>query len=145
MNELRPTLKPDHFDALYAADPDPWNFAASPYERAKYIRSHLMHTKTAFPIGARGGMFNRRADASARAARCHSLPRDRRRSGSPRPSARPVSGSGFAPKQERVSAIATPQSFVDRIKGALVRMCHASVSLALRSRSASSRALHGRQ
>jgi cyclopropane fatty-acyl-phospholipid synthase-like methyltransferase len=36
MSELRPTLKPDHFDALYAADPDPWNFAASPYERAKY-------------------------------------------------------------------------------------------------------------
>jgi hypothetical protein len=36
MSELRPTLKPDHFDALYAANPDPWNFAASPYERAKY-------------------------------------------------------------------------------------------------------------
>jgi hypothetical protein len=36
MSEPRPTLKPEHFDALYAADPDPWNFAASPYERAKY-------------------------------------------------------------------------------------------------------------
>jgi cyclopropane fatty-acyl-phospholipid synthase-like methyltransferase len=36
MSELRPTLEPNHFDALYAADPDPWNFAASPYERAKY-------------------------------------------------------------------------------------------------------------
>jgi cyclopropane fatty-acyl-phospholipid synthase-like methyltransferase len=36
MSELRRTLKPEHFDALYAADTDPWNFAASPYERAKY-------------------------------------------------------------------------------------------------------------
>ena len=36
MSELRPTLKPEYFDTLYTADPDPWNFAASPYERAKY-------------------------------------------------------------------------------------------------------------
>jgi cyclopropane fatty-acyl-phospholipid synthase-like methyltransferase len=36
MSETRPTLKPEYFDALYTADPDPWNFAASPYERAKY-------------------------------------------------------------------------------------------------------------
>ena len=36
MSEPRPTLKPEYFDALYTADPDPWNFAASPYEQAKY-------------------------------------------------------------------------------------------------------------
>ena len=36
MSELRQTLKPEYFDALYAANHDPWNFAASPYERAKY-------------------------------------------------------------------------------------------------------------
>ena len=36
MNELRQTLRPEYFDALYSADPDPWKFAASPYERAKY-------------------------------------------------------------------------------------------------------------
>ena len=36
MSEPRPTLGPEHFDALYAADPDPWKFAASPYERGKY-------------------------------------------------------------------------------------------------------------
>ena len=36
MSEPRPTLQPEYFDALYASDPDPWNFAASPYERAKY-------------------------------------------------------------------------------------------------------------
>ena len=36
MSEPRQTLKPEYFDALYTADPDPWNFAASPYERGKY-------------------------------------------------------------------------------------------------------------
>jgi cyclopropane fatty-acyl-phospholipid synthase-like methyltransferase len=36
VSELGQTLRPEYFDALYAADPDPWNFAASPYERAKY-------------------------------------------------------------------------------------------------------------
>src|ERR1700677_4564180 len=36
MREPRPTLKAEHFDSLYAADPDPWNFGASPYERGKY-------------------------------------------------------------------------------------------------------------
>ena len=36
MSEPRATLKPEYFDAIYAADPDPWNFADSPYEQAKY-------------------------------------------------------------------------------------------------------------
>jgi cyclopropane fatty-acyl-phospholipid synthase-like methyltransferase len=36
MTELRQTLRPEHFDAIYTADPDPWKFAASPYERGKY-------------------------------------------------------------------------------------------------------------
>src|SRR5271169_2781082 len=36
MSEPRPTLKPEYFEALYTADPDPWNFADSPYEQAKY-------------------------------------------------------------------------------------------------------------
>lgn len=30
------TLPVSYFDALYAADPDPWRFAASAYEREKY-------------------------------------------------------------------------------------------------------------
>ncbi len=30
------TLDQAHFEQLYRADPDPWRFASSPYERAKY-------------------------------------------------------------------------------------------------------------
>lgn len=30
------TLQPGYFDALYAADSDPWRFATSEYERGKY-------------------------------------------------------------------------------------------------------------
>jgi cyclopropane fatty-acyl-phospholipid synthase-like methyltransferase len=36
MSEPRQSLRPEYFDALYTADPDPWKFAASPYERGKY-------------------------------------------------------------------------------------------------------------
>jgi 2-polyprenyl-3-methyl-5-hydroxy-6-metoxy-1,4-benzoquinol methylase len=36
MSESGQTLLPEYFDALYAADSDPWKFAASPYERDKY-------------------------------------------------------------------------------------------------------------
>jgi trans-aconitate methyltransferase len=30
-------ITPAYFDQLYAADPDPWRFATSAYERAKYL------------------------------------------------------------------------------------------------------------
>lgn len=35
---IRPTnsLPPDYFEEIYARDPDPWRFADSSYERAKY-------------------------------------------------------------------------------------------------------------
>jgi protein-L-isoaspartate O-methyltransferase len=33
---VRPRLKADYFDELYAGDPDPWGFETSPYEQAKY-------------------------------------------------------------------------------------------------------------
>lgn len=37
MSGPRHTLGPAYFDALYASDPDPWNFAASSYEQDKYV------------------------------------------------------------------------------------------------------------
>jgi cyclopropane fatty-acyl-phospholipid synthase-like methyltransferase len=36
MSGRRPTLRPEYFDTLYAANLDPWKFATSPYERGKY-------------------------------------------------------------------------------------------------------------
>ena len=36
MREVRKTLMPEYFDAIYAAAADPWKFATSPYESAKY-------------------------------------------------------------------------------------------------------------
>lgn len=33
------TLQREHFEALYAADPDPWDFETSAYEHAKYERT----------------------------------------------------------------------------------------------------------
>jgi cyclopropane fatty-acyl-phospholipid synthase-like methyltransferase len=36
MNYAKRSLAPDYFEALYARDPDPWRFADSAYERAKY-------------------------------------------------------------------------------------------------------------
>jgi SAM-dependent methyltransferase len=33
------TLQREHFEALYAADPDPWGFETSAYEHAKYERT----------------------------------------------------------------------------------------------------------
>ena len=36
MNRRTSTLPTDYFETLYAADPDPWRFASSDYEREKY-------------------------------------------------------------------------------------------------------------
>jgi SAM-dependent methyltransferase len=33
------TLQREHFEALYASDPDPWDFRTSDYEQAKYERT----------------------------------------------------------------------------------------------------------
>jgi len=72
MSELRPTLKPDHFDALYAANPDPWNFAASPYERAKYTLTldaiPKSRSRSALEVGCSIGVLTRLL-----ALRCDSL------------------------------------------------------------------------
>jgi 2-polyprenyl-3-methyl-5-hydroxy-6-metoxy-1,4-benzoquinol methylase len=72
MSELRPTLRPGYFDALYAAHPDPWNFAASPYERAKYtLTLDVMpkpRSRTALEVGCSIGVLTRLL-----ASRCDSL------------------------------------------------------------------------
>jgi len=63
MSEPRQTLKPEYFDALYTADPDPWNFAASPYERAKYTLTLNAMPKpryqSALEVGCSIGVFTR--------------------------------------------------------------------------------------
>src|ERR1700679_3682540 len=63
MSEMHQTLKPEYFDALYEADPDPWNFAASPYERAKYTLTlnalPKPHYRSALEVGCSIGVLTR--------------------------------------------------------------------------------------
>jgi cyclopropane fatty-acyl-phospholipid synthase-like methyltransferase len=63
MSEPRPTLNPEYFDALYTADPDPWNFAASPYEQEKYaLTLNAMpkpHYRSALEVGCSIGVLTR--------------------------------------------------------------------------------------
>jgi SAM-dependent methyltransferase len=72
MNGPRPTLKPEYFDRLYAADPDPWNFAASPYEQDKYALTIAAlpkpHYRSALEVGCAIGVLTRLL-----AARCDAL------------------------------------------------------------------------
>src|SRR6202046_4143770 len=61
MSEPQQTLEPEYFDALYSADPDPWNFAASPYERDKYsLTLNAMpkpHYRSALEVGCSIGVL----------------------------------------------------------------------------------------
>jgi len=72
MSERRQTLKPEYFDALYTADSDPWNFAASPYERAKYTLTLNAIPKpryrSALEVGCSIGVLTR-----SLASRCDAL------------------------------------------------------------------------
>jgi SAM-dependent methyltransferase len=72
MSGLRQTLKPEYFDALYTANPDPWNFAASPYERAKYALTLNAMPKPRYrsglEVGCSIGVLTR-----SLASRCDSL------------------------------------------------------------------------
>ena len=83
MSEPRQTLKPEYFDALYTADPDPWNFAASPYEQAKYALTLNAMPKpryrSALEVGCSIGVLTRLL-----ASRCDTVVADRRRSNSAR-------------------------------------------------------------
>jgi cyclopropane fatty-acyl-phospholipid synthase-like methyltransferase len=72
MSELRQTLKPEYFDALYRANPDPWKFAASPYERAKYALTlsgmRKPRYRSGLEVGCSIGVLTR-----SLASRCDSL------------------------------------------------------------------------
>jgi LmbE family N-acetylglucosaminyl deacetylase len=68
---VKPSLGPAYFDALYAADPDPWQFATSAYEREKYdatLAALPARIGSTFEIGCSIGVLTRRL-----AERCDSL------------------------------------------------------------------------
>lgn len=58
------TIQPDYFEALYAADSDPWKFQTSDYERAKYEDTLAMLDRAgyraALEIGCSIGVFTRK-------------------------------------------------------------------------------------
>nr|WP_207191585.1 SAM-dependent methyltransferase [Paracraurococcus ruber] len=62
----------DYFEALYAADPDPWRFASSDYERAKYAATLAAlprpRYRRALEVGCSIGVLTAQL-----AARCDSL------------------------------------------------------------------------
>ena len=63
MSEPGQTLRPEYFDALYTADPDPWKFAASPYERDKYALTlgamQKPRCRSALEVGCSIGVLTR--------------------------------------------------------------------------------------
>ena len=72
MTRFSSSIGRDYFEALYAADPDPWDFAGSDYEREKYAASldALPHASYAqgLEVGCSIGIFTRLL-----AARCERL------------------------------------------------------------------------
>ena len=90
----QPRVTPEHFDRLYANDPDPWKFATSDYERDKYAATLAALPRPrydrAFEVGCSIGVLTRQlaarcdeilavdvAEAALQnaAARCNDLPR----------------------------------------------------------------------
>lgn len=63
----QPRVTPEHFDRLYANDPDPWRFATSDYERDKYAATLAALTQPsyvrAFEVGCSIGVLTRRLAA----------------------------------------------------------------------------------
>jgi SAM-dependent methyltransferase len=59
----RARIEPSWFEELYQGDPDPWQFATSPYERAKYERTlaalgpETRRFERAFEAGCSIGVF----------------------------------------------------------------------------------------
>lgn len=66
------TLPPEYFLGLYAGEPDPWGFASSPYEGAKYAATLESLPRPAYDsaleVGCSIGVFTR-----ALAPRCRAL------------------------------------------------------------------------
>jgi trans-aconitate methyltransferase len=67
-----PPITPEHFDRLYASDPDPWKFATSEYERDKYAKTLAALPRPryarAFEVGCSIGVLTRQL-----AARCNAI------------------------------------------------------------------------
>ena len=61
MTRRTETIRPDYFEGLYAADPDPWRFATSDYEREKYAATLAALPKrrfaTALEVGCSIGVL----------------------------------------------------------------------------------------
>lgn len=72
MSRFEASIPPDYFEAMYAADPDPWRFADSDYERAKYAATldalPRERYANALEIGCSIGVLTRHL-----AARCDAL------------------------------------------------------------------------
>ncbi|MFE1600303.1 SAM-dependent methyltransferase [Methylobacterium sp. ID0610] len=72
MSRHAASLPPDYFDARYAVDPDPWRFATSSYERAKYAATLAALTReryvAALEVGCSIGVLTH-----ALAPRCEAL------------------------------------------------------------------------
>jgi cyclopropane fatty-acyl-phospholipid synthase-like methyltransferase len=63
MRASEPSWTTETFERLYAADPDPWRFATSPYEREKYAATLASlgdrYFDAAFEVGCSIGVFTR--------------------------------------------------------------------------------------
>ncbi len=72
MTRRTSSIAPDWFEALYTADPDPWRFATSAYEREKYAATLAALPRRRFAaaleVGCAIGVFTRQL-----AARCDRL------------------------------------------------------------------------
>ncbi len=72
MTRRADTIAPDYFEAMYRADPDPWRFRTSDYEREKYAATLGALTRPrygrALEIGCSIGVFT-----AALAPRCDAL------------------------------------------------------------------------